>query len=123
MAVEQQAVDLRHEGSVSAGTLSIRLYTGGERLKRAVGGLAACWALAGVTVFIPIAHFVLVPGFAIAGPIVALRLYTQDQAMLHVEGHCPACHESATIELDAKDKLPLWTYCPKCRASVHIDKR
>ncbi len=123
MSIERQAVDLRHEDHVTAGELSIRIYSSGERAKRAVGGLAACWALAGVTLFIPIAHFVLVPGFAIAGPIVALRLYTQDQAMLDVKGPCPACNESVTIELDAKDKLPLWTYCPQCRASVHIDKR
>ena len=123
MAIEQQAVVLRHEDRTTDGTLSIRVYASGERVKRAVGGLAACWALAGVTLFIPIAHFVLVPGFAIAGPVVAMRLYAQDQAMLHVKGECPKCGEAITIELDAKDKLPLWSYCPKCQAYVHIDKR
>lgn len=39
----------------------------GERLKRALIVLAKCWGIALVCVLIPIAHFILVPGFLIAG--------------------------------------------------------
>jgi len=63
--------------------------------------------VAGVTVFIPIAHFVLVPGFLVAGPILGWMRYRQDRAMLHVEGACPACNETMRVELDAGERLPL----------------
>lgn len=39
----------------------------GRRLARALGALLACWAAATVAVFIPVAHFLLVPGLAIGG--------------------------------------------------------
>lgn len=78
------------------------------------------WAMAGVTLFIPLAHFVLVPGFLIAGPVVAVMVYRSEQARDHAEGRCPLCGEEITIKLEAKDEIPKWTYCPACNAALQI---
>ncbi len=87
------------------------VYTKQQRAARAFKSLGIFWGLAVVTLFIPIAHFVLVPGFFIAGPIVAYRRYGVTETVDKVEGECPTCHEEVDIRLDASDRLPKWTYC------------
>jgi hypothetical protein len=89
-------------------------------MKRALLRLAACWAAAGVTLFIPLAHFVLVPGFLIAGPVMAVGAYRTEWARNHATGHCPACQADITLALEAKDTLPKWTYCPACNVPLQI---
>ncbi len=118
--IHEKSVKLRAEDAVRDGILSIRLYSGGERGKRALVALLGMWAAAGVSVFIPIAHFVLVPGFVLAGPVLAWLRYRQDQALLHTRGVCPRCGEEVTIEMDANERLPSWRYCPQCQAAVQI---
>ncbi len=120
--LERRAVKIRYENQIRDGTLLIRSYTPGERLRRGLAGLLGAWAVAGVAVFIPIAHFVLVPGFLVAGPILGWMRYRQDQAMLHVEGECPACGETMRVDLEANERPPLWTYCPQCQVSIQISK-
>jgi uncharacterized protein involved in cysteine biosynthesis len=36
-------------------------------------GLALAWGAAAVSVFIPVAHFLLVPGFAVAGVVIFVK--------------------------------------------------
>jgi hypothetical protein len=48
-------------------TITVLPLSIGRRLARALGALLACWAAAAVAVFIPVAHFILVPGLAIGG--------------------------------------------------------
>ncbi len=100
------------EGKETSGSLRLRVYGPRERMKRAMKALGICWGLAVVTVFIPIAHFVLVPGFFIAGPVTAFLRYRVTETMDSVTGHCPTCGEEVTIPLEASDQLPKWTYCP-----------
>ena len=46
--------------------------TPAQRLGRTLAGLGMFWALALGGLFIPVAHFVLVPAFVVAGIIVAI---------------------------------------------------
>jgi hypothetical protein len=63
----------------------------GGRLARALGVLAACWGAAAVAVFVPVAHFVLVPALTIAGPVWAVFRYRERQRLVRVHGVCPRC--------------------------------
>lgn len=108
------------DGNAGDGKLYTTVYGSGERMQRALLRLAVFWGLAGVTVFIPLAHFVLVPGFAIAGPVVAVMTYRMEQARDRAEGRCPACGEEISIKLEAKDEIPKWTYCPACNVALQI---
>jgi len=98
-------------GQQTTGTLSYMVYTKQQRVARAAKTLGIFWGLAVVTLFIPLAHFVLVPGFFIAGPIVAYLRYRVTETVDKASGECPTCHEQVTIQLDASDRLPKWTYC------------
>lgn len=62
-----------------------------ERLLRAAGTLATCWALAVVAVFLPLLHFVLVPGLLLLGPALAWARLREERTLLGVDGACPAC--------------------------------
>ena len=118
---EVQFVD--GDGKAADARLHTTLYDSGDRLKRALGRLALLWAIAGVSLFIPLAHFVLVPGFLIAGPVVAMMVYRSEQARERSDGHCPVCEKEISIKLDAKDETPKWTYCPACNAALQITEK
>ena len=105
---------------VQAGTLYSQAFSNAERVQRALKMLAILWALALVTVFIPIAHFVLVPTFLLAGPIVAFRRYGMKSALEKVGAVCPACSQKIIIPLEPTDQLPKRTYCPACNKPLRL---
>jgi hypothetical protein len=61
------------------------------RMLRAGRTLTACWGLAIVAVFLPVLHFVLVPGLLLLGPALAWAKLHEADTLLAVEGPCPAC--------------------------------
>ncbi len=107
----------------SEGELIFTRYHSGERLSRAAKALLGCWAAAGVTVLIPIAHFVLVPGFFIAGPVLAYTRYQAERTSDAVKVDCPSCCQKVTVEMEASEKLPVYKYCPHCRVNLHISEK
>ena len=99
------------DNSSNIGQLLITAYSQPERTARAIKMLALMWALAVITVFIPLAHFVLVPGFLIAGPVLAYKRYQMAEHPSSADGVCPTCHQPSSIHLEPSDTLPMWSYC------------
>lgn len=89
------------------------------RTRRALKVLGICWLLAVVTVVIPLAHFVLVPGFFLAGPIAAWFVYSQQSVILDGSAICPNCGQSLPIA-KSSDQWPLTDLCTKCQKQVTI---
>ena len=118
--VRKDAIALKSEAGLSSGILFFELPNSGERMARAGKVLGICWGLAVVTLFIPIAHFFLVPTFAIAGPVMAFMKYQATEIAEKAEGVCPECKKEISIPLEPKDKLPKWTYCPECNKPVQL---
>ena len=115
---EVQFVD--GDGKTADARLHTTVYDSGDRIRRALGRLTLLWAIAGVSLFIPLAHFVLVPGFLIAGPVVAMMVYRSEQARERTDGRCPVCEEEISIKMEARDEIPKWTYCPACNVALQI---
>jgi len=109
-----------NESAASVGELFTRSFNARERMARAGKVLGISWALAVVTLFIPIAHFVLVPLFGLGGPIMAVMKYRVDNVAEKAHGVCPECQQTVDIELDPADKLPKWTYCPSCNKPLQL---
>ena len=82
--------------------------------------LGILWLLAILAVAIPLAHFILVPGFLLAGPVVAVLRYRDTERNEQVTGECPVCGKPVTIPLDSSDQLPLWTYCPPSGDPIRV---
>ncbi len=107
-------------GGGAEGTLHVRMFSVMDRVLRALVMLGVMWLLALITVVIPIAHFVLVPGFLLAGPFVALMRYRVTEVNERVTGACPVCGSDMAIPLDSSDRLPMWTYCPSTGHPIHL---
>ncbi len=108
------------KGNAAEGMLSLTSYSAADRTQRAVVALVVCLGGAGVAVFIPIAHFFLVPALLVAGPVLFYNRYRQAEALEKVDGTCPRCGEQVTIAMESNDKLPKWTYCPACDGAVEL---
>jgi hypothetical protein len=103
------------------GVVYFKEWTAQEKTKRAGRTLAILWGLAILTIAVPIAHFVLVPGFLIAGPIAFLVIFNREDAILGGVGTCPDCQQTFDI---AKSKVewPLKDVCSHCYHHVTITK-
>jgi hypothetical protein len=109
-----------NDGITLPGQMQTTWFDHNDCVKRALLKLALFWFLAVVSLPIIFAHWVLVPGFLIAGPFLAYHTYKTGHRRDHVDGECPVCKEKITIKLEAKDELPKWTYCPACKAPLQI---
>ena len=108
------------ESGSSEGELHTRLLNAGDRWKRAALGLGVCWLLAIASLPIVGLHWVLVPGFLVAGPVVAYKRYAAGAIVENATGACPACRGEVTIALEPADRLPKWTYCPNCNKPLQL---
>jgi hypothetical protein len=104
----------------TAGQVRFQHWARSARLGRATKVLAALWGLAVLSVAIPVAHFLLVPAFLIAGPIAAFRRLRQESGILGGEGVCPACGVQMVIEAHA-DEWPFFDVCQACSTPVRIE--
>jgi len=109
-----------HQTKTHEGVFHFTRFSSADRTGRALKVLGVCWLIAGVTVFIPLAHFVLVPGFFVAGPVMALMRYKVDRVADKVAVQCPECGKDVEIKLDAQDWPPMYTYCPECNTGVQL---
>jgi hypothetical protein len=97
----------------------------GQRLVRALAALAACWVAAIVSVFFPVAHFFLVPGFLVLGVVLAVLRGRERERLLGVQGVCPRCHREQDFGRGGRQSGQTWVTCPGCftRLRVTIEPR
>lgn len=84
------------------------------RVKRAVAPMCICWAAAGVSIFIPILHFVLVPTLLIAGPVIFALRITESSTLQSLAGDCPRCKKPGQFVTGGRFKLPRNVTCDGC---------
>jgi len=96
----------------------------GGRLARSLGILLACWAAAIVSIFIPVAHFFLVPGFLVLGVVLAVVRGRDRERLLRLHGLCPRCRREQEFVQSGRQGGELWVNCPGCfnRLSVTIER-
>ena len=101
----------------TAGYVSVHFWSKEERLQRALkfGGITC--GLAFASIFIPGLHFVLVPGFLFASPIVFVVFLRKEKALDGGRAECPICKKEFDI---TKGNLPLKQFCTACGAGVKI---
>jgi len=106
---------------ISDAKMFVQTYNDKEQKIRAIKTLLLFWLIAAVCVLIPIAHFLLVPGFFIVGIIKAIKLWSKAEDGLSAKGDCPACQNSITFNLEGSTELPQWKDCPECGESLELN--
>lgn len=98
------------------------VFNRAARVRRAAGALALAWAAALGSAFIPIAHFVLVPGFFLAGLLAfRARLGAVDVA-LGGRGTCPDCGSEQALDVKGRWQVPRAVTCGACQRGLTIDR-
>lgn len=92
----------------------------GQRFARTLSGLGMFWGLALASVFIPVAHFVLVPTFVVAGIVMAVKRAREDRRLLLVRGACPRCGAVQEIRPGGRFVDGRSFDCPKCHGNLTL---
>lgn len=90
-----------------------------KRIIKAIKALVILWACAGFAVFIPMLHFVLVPGLFLAGIFFAISGYTDDVRVANNKVACLKCSQTVIIKEQA-DQFPIWVKCESCSTEYRI---
>jgi len=104
----------------TAARVTIARHAPGDRAKRAAQALAALWGVAALAILVPIAHFVLVPGFFVAGIVVGLRKLTEPATVTGVSGVCPRCGEERAFEVGGRLRAGSKASCPACHNQLDL---
>lgn len=107
-------------GGAGRGELHTAVLTTGDRLKRTARGVAITLGLGVLAVFIPVFHWVLVPIFLVALPVVGVYMYRTTAMVEKALGECPECRQDITLDLAPQTRIPHWTYCPACNKPVQL---
>jgi hypothetical protein len=107
-------------GETSPADMHVVAFLPQEQKFRAIKSMLTFWLIAAVCVLIPIAHFILVPGFFIGGIIVASRRWNAAEEGRDATGTCPACGKQISISLDKNPELPQWHNCPECSCPLEL---
>lgn len=92
----------------------------GRRAARALAGLGLFWAIAAACVFIPVAHFLLVPTFLLCGIVVAALRLREGRRLVALRGACPRCSVEQDFGTTGRFDQEREVVCPKCHARLRL---
>ena len=101
-------------------TATVQNQSPAERLRRTAAGAGLCAGLALVSLFIPVAHFILVPTFVGAGIAVAVVRAREDTRLLRVHGTCPRCGTTQEFECGGRFTSTRSLDCPACHTNLTL---
>ena len=107
-------------GAPTNGTVTVQEFSRDERVRRALGALGKWWGIALLSVFIPVAHFILVPSFLLYGIWqFAQRIGTTTQT-IDAHGVCPDCRAEQTLELAVRWRVPQPVSFRNCHRGLRL---
>jgi hypothetical protein len=108
-------------GATSARALAIvRRRSLASRAGRAGIALGVAWLLAFPAIFLPVLHFVLVPGLVVGGVVLAAMRLREDRTLARVQGVCPRCAAPLDLTPGGRFRLPRTVQCVHCRNELTL---
>lgn len=102
------------------GAVTVISYDRQSRNRRALKALGTFWGCAIGSVFIPVAHFLLVPGFFVFGIIQFFQRLGTRELGVGAHGTCPDCGAEQTLELSPRWKVPQQVTCKHCQRGLTL---
>lgn len=109
-----------YTGPPTQGTVTVQEYSREERVRRAFVGLGKWWGVALLSVFIPVAHFLLVPSFLLYGVFQFFQRLGTSSLATNAHGTCPDCHTQQTLELAVRWRVPQPVTCRSCHRGLRL---
>ncbi|HWC75079.1 MAG TPA: hypothetical protein VG454_14180 [Gemmatimonadales bacterium] len=101
-------------------TVTVRSFDKRERVRRAIKGLATFWGAALGSIFIPVAHFLLVPSFALYGAYTFFDRLGAKQIVAAAEGVCPDCGRAQKLDTTGRWQVPTEVAFRYCQRALRI---
>lgn len=122
MADEKIEIVGRSSGQVvGRGFVILSKISKHRRVQKAVRNIAICWALMIAGAFVPMLHFIFVPGFFLLGLFMAANGYVDDIEISSGEYVCAKCSSPVALARH-DDQWPIWSRCETCKVDVGIEK-
>jgi hypothetical protein len=99
-------------------TATVQNQSPADRLRRTAAGFGLCAGLAAVSLFIPVAHFILVPTFVGAGIAIAVARARENTRLLRVRGVCPRCSTAQDFGGGGRFTPTRSLDCPICHTTL-----
>lgn len=116
----QAAMLLYPDRPSSSVDVQVRHRDARQRTTRALATLAACWGLAIVAVFLPLLHFILVPGLLVLGPVLAWSRWHEGNTLLSATGPCPGCEVAQRFSLGQPWRERTMLRCESCGRRLEL---
>jgi hypothetical protein len=104
----------------TTGVVITRRYDEKERNRRMIKYGGGCFLAAIFSIFLPLIHFVLVPGFLIAA-ITMVVINSRPANIESAKAKCPQCGVDFVIS-KGKPVFPLEDVCASCHHKITINK-
>jgi hypothetical protein len=91
-----------------------------DRALRVLTALGIFWGLAIPAVFMPVAHFILVPTLLLTGIVVAFLRAREDVRLLGARGRCPRCSAETDFPGAGRLRGPHAIDCPRCHTRLRL---
>jgi hypothetical protein len=119
--VVEAPAQIRYPGHEAApAVVTLRRRNRRDRLAAVVKTWAICWAAAVVAVFLPVLHFILVPGLLLGGPLYALSMRNEHTTLLKATGRCPACAKEIMHTVKRRAVASTRLRCDACGRAVEL---
>lgn len=92
----------------------------GRRVGRAVGSFAKWFVAAILSVFVPAAHFLLVPGCLVGAFVALVVRLGQSDLVLDARGTCPDCGLEQDLDVGGTWRVPMDIACRGCRRRLTL---
>jgi hypothetical protein len=109
-----------YSGAEREARIRIRRFERPARLRRAVAALGTWWAAALAAVFIPVAHFVLVPGLAVFGLFLFGQRLRTSAVVVAARGTCPDCGTEQDLDMLGPWREERGVSCRHCHRSLRL---
>lgn len=109
-----------YHGSPTSGSVTIHTFDREQRLRRAFAALGKWWAVALFSVFIPVAHFVLVPSFLAYGAWQFFQRLGTVELATDGRGTCPDCGTELMLDLAPRWRAPQPVACRQCHRGLRL---
>lgn len=98
----------------------VELWSPGTRLVHGAKVLGVCWLISAITIFVPVAHFILVPLFFLGGIAGIVWRARQKGVFRASRLTCPQCEHNLGLDGELFE-LPLYRECPGCSQRLFIE--
>jgi hypothetical protein len=99
---------------------TVRCRTLASRVRRAALALGTAWLLAFPAIFLPVVHFVLVPGLVIGGVVLGLMFLREDRSLDRIRATCPRCAATLDLAPGGRFRLPRPVQCVHCKNELTL---